>query len=142
MPLTRATALLAAAAAAALAACGEQEPADEDAVRAKLLEFADASRAKRYARLCDRVLDPRLIADVERSGLPCEAAMERLLSGVEDPRLTIGRVRVTGGTASAEIRTSAAGQRPSRDIVELVERDAGWRISKLAGAAPPSPSAP
>ena len=147
MPPTRAPALLAAGAALAVAGmplpgCGAQGPTDQDAVRAKLVEFTNASRAKRYARICDRVLDPALVAKVEETGLPCEAAMERLLKGVEDPRLTIGRVRVTGDTASAEIRTSAAGQRPSRDIAELVKHDAGWRISKLAGASPPSPGVP
>ena len=103
-------------------------------MRSKLLELADATRAKRYDRLCDRVFDQRLIADVEQVGIPCEARMEELLEGVADPRLTIGDIRVTGRRATAEVRSSAAGQRPSRDVVELVKRRDGWRVSRLTGA--------
>lgn len=141
MPGTRATALLAACglalAAAGLPGCGGDEPTDQEAVRSKLLELADATRAKRYDRLCDRVFDPQLIIEVEQAGIPCEAGMERLLEDVADPRITIGRITIDGDRASAEVRTSAAGQPPSRDVVELVRRDDGWRVSELAGSAGP-----
>jgi hypothetical protein len=143
VPVTRAHAVLAVLALALAgtgASCGEQEPTDEDAVRAKLAELANATRAKRYGVLCDRVFDPRLVARVERIGLPCEVAMERALGEVDDPQLTIGRIQVTGTRATAEVRTSAAGQEPSRDVVELVKRPRGWRVSSLAGPSPPSPS--
>jgi hypothetical protein len=123
-----------------LAACGEDAPSDQEAVRAKLTEFADATRGRQYARLCDRVLAPRLIADVERLGGRCPEAMEQALGDVRDPRLTIGRIRVDGNRANAEVRTIAAGQEPSRDIVELVRSKDGWRISSLSGASPPSPA--
>ena len=124
------------------AACGAEGPTDQEAVRGKLLQLADATRAKRYETLCERVFDARLIAQVEAVGLPCEVAMERALGDVKDPRLTIGRIQVNGRRASAEVRTSAAGQQPSRDIVELVKGERGWRVRSLAGASPPAPSAP
>ncbi len=122
------------------AACGEEAPSDQEAVRAKLTEFADATRGRQYARLCDRVLAPRLITDIERLGRRCPEAMEQALGDVRDPQLTIGRVRVDGDRANAEVRTVAAGQEPSRDIVELVRSKDGWRISSLSGASPPSPA--
>ena len=133
-------ALAALALALGASAGGEDEPAPEEAVRAKLNELATATRGKDYPRLCDRVYDPQLIEDVEQVGLPCEVAMERALAEVREPQLTIGRIRVDGAEASAEVRTAAAGQEPSRDVVTLVRTRDGWGVSSLAGASPPSPA--
>ena len=126
----------------AAAGCGDEGPMPEEAVRAKLGELVQATRDQRWSRLCDSVFDPSLVRSVERAGLPCEAAMERALGDVRDARLTIGRIRVDGRRASAEVRTSAAGEQPSRDIVELIKGDAGWRVRSLAGASPPAPDMP
>ena len=50
---------------------------------------------------------------------------------VRDPRLTIGRVQVDGDKASVEVRTSAAGEEPSKDTLKLVNVDGTWKISSL-----------
>jgi hypothetical protein len=50
---------------------------------------------------------------------------------VEDPRLTIGTIEIDDDTASAEVRTSAAGEEPSQDKLELVNLDGVWKISSL-----------
>ena len=50
---------------------------------------------------------------------------------MEDPQLTIGRVRVDGDQASAEIRSSAAGEKPSKDTLKLVNVNGTWKISSL-----------
>jgi len=47
-------------------------------------------------------------------------------------QLTVGTVKVDGTTASAQIRTSAAGEQPSHDTLQLVKVDGHWRISALA----------
>ena len=144
MPGTAASALVSAmvlAVAGTLAAgCGDSAPTPDQAVREKLTQFADATRERRYDRLCGDVLAPDLIEDVKRTGQPCPVALQRALGDVRDPQLTIGKVRVQGDRASAEVRTVAAGQEPSRDIVELVRIAGGWRISSLSGASPPSPA--
>ena len=64
-------------------------------------------------------------------GLPCEVAMQQSLEDVEDARITVGRVTVGDAVASAEVRSSAKGQPPSQDTVQLVELDGSWRISSL-----------
>ena len=64
-------------------------------------------------------------------GLPCETALEQGLGAVRDPRLTIGRVQVDGDKASVEVRTSAAGETPSKDTLKLVNVDGTWKISSL-----------
>ena len=129
--LAPALALLLAPALFLMAGCGEQGPTPEEQVRATVTEFGRATAAKDYQALCDRILAPKLVEEVESIGLPCEVALRQGLGRVEEPRLTIGRIDVREDEASAEIRTSAAGEEPSRDTLRLVNLDGTWKISSL-----------
>jgi hypothetical protein len=119
-----------AAAAAALGACGEG-PSDEEQVRTTVQAFSAASAAKDYQRQCDDLLAPKLVEKIKQAGLPCEVALKQGLGDVKDPKLTLGKVTVTGGSATADIRTSAAGQQPSRDTLELTKVGDKWQIASL-----------
>jgi hypothetical protein len=130
--------LLLAAIALTVAGCGEDAPSDQEQVRQTLTAFGKATAAKDYQRLCDRLFAPTLIADLKKIGLPCEIALQQGLGQVEEPRLIIGTIRIDGDKATADVRTSAKDQAPSRDTLELVKLDAGWRISSLATPAQPS----
>ena len=114
-----------------LAACGAG-PSDEQQVRDTLAAFGRATARHDYKALCERILAPRLVRSVADAGVPCVEALRRGFEGVRDPRISVGAVRVIGARATAEVRTSAAGQQPSRDTVALVKTDAGWRIASLA----------
>jgi hypothetical protein len=114
-----------------LAGCGEEGPSPEQQVRDAVVEFGRATAAKDYRTLCDRLLAPSLIEEVESIGLPCEVALRQGLGQVRDPRLTIGRIEVRDDRASAQIRTTAAGEQPSEDTLELVDVDGSWKISSL-----------
>jgi len=46
-----------------------------------------------------------------------------------------GCLRLDGDRATAEVRTSAAGQEPSRDTVALEKLEGTWRIASLAASA-------
>jgi hypothetical protein len=129
----RRTLVAAAVAAALLAGCGDSEPTAEQQVRQTLDEFGRATAAKDYQALCDRVFAPGLVKKLSQVGLPCEVAMQQSFEDVENPRLTIGKVTVAADEkrATAEVRTSATGQTPSQDKVELVPVKAGWRVSSL-----------
>ena len=117
--------------AALIAGCGDQGPAPEEQVRSAVAEFGRATAAKDYQTLCDDLLAPSLVDDVESVGLPCEVAMREGLEKVRDPRLTVGRVQVNGSRATAEISTSAAGEEPSRDTLRLENVNGTWKISSL-----------
>jgi hypothetical protein len=126
-------AAVAAATLAALAGCGSGPTAQEQ-VRQTLDEFGRATAAKDYQALCDRVFAKKLVDKLTQVGLPCEVAMQRSFENVKNPRLTIGRITVAKDekSAKAEVRTSASGQTPSQDTVELVPvGDDGWRVSSL-----------
>jgi predicted small lipoprotein YifL len=116
---------------AVLAGCGDRGPTPEQQVRTTVSDFGRATADKDYETLCDRILAPKLIEDVTSIGLSCEAALKRGLGNVEDPRLTIGRVEINGDQATAEIRSSAAGQEPSKDTLKLVKVNGTWKISSL-----------
>ena len=119
----------------ALTACGGDRQSDEQQVRATLAEFERATAARDYRALCERVLAPQLIRSVTEVGLTCELALEKGFEGVEDPHLTIGTIAVDEDSATAEVRTSAAGQAPSQDTLELVRLGDGWRIASLVGGS-------
>jgi hypothetical protein len=123
-------AALAFALAAVIAGCGGG-PSDEEQVRQTLTDFGRATQAKDYQALCDRIFAPQLVEKLKQVGLPCEIALQKSLGDVKDPRITIGRITITDKLAKAEVRTSASGEQPSRDTVELVPIDDGWRISSL-----------
>jgi hypothetical protein len=114
-----------------LAGCGDAGPTPEEQVRTTVGDFGRATAAKDYGTLCDRILAPQLIDKVTQVGLPCESALRAGLGQVKDPHLTIGRVSVDGDQASAEIRTSAAGEEPSADTLKLVNVNGTWKISSL-----------
>jgi predicted small lipoprotein YifL len=123
--------LAAALALALLAGCGDAGPTPEEQVRTTVADFGRATAAKDYATMCDRLLAPKLVEQVTEIGLPCEAALKRGLEQVRDPRLTIGRVQIDGDRASAEIQSSAAGQEPSKDTLQLVNINGTWKIASL-----------
>ena len=132
--------LAGAAVAVALAGCGDSEPTDEEQVRTTLTAFSRATAAKDYQTLCDRLLAPSLISDLKKIGLPCEIALQQGLGEVKQPRLIVGAVTIKGKKASAEVRSSAEGQAPSKDTIELVRTDEGWRIASLATPSEAGPA--
>jgi hypothetical protein len=119
-----------AAAALGLGGCGSG-PSDEQQVRSAVLAFGRATADKDYRRMCDDLLAPRLVDKINQAGLPCEAALQKGLGDVKDPKLTLGRITVAGDSATAEVRTSARGQAPSRDTLKLTKVGGRWKIASL-----------
>jgi hypothetical protein len=121
-----------------LGGCGSDSPSPEAQVRTTLQRFARAVEQRDYQTLCDKVFAPKLLQGLQSIGLPCEIAMRTSLGEVKQPRLTIGDVTVSGRTASAQVKTSAKGQPPSTDTIELTKESAGWRVSALGSGQGPS----
>src|SRR5918999_4027250 len=69
-----------------LVGCGEQGPTPEEQVRDTVTEFGRATAAKDYQALCDRILAPKLVEEVESIGLPCEVALRQGLRRGGGPR--------------------------------------------------------
>jgi hypothetical protein len=114
-----------------LCGCGGG-PSDTERVHAVVAAFGEATAAKDYQRLCDQLLAPKLVGEVEQQGLPCEVALKQGLGDVQAPALTIGRIAVDGDAATAEVNSTAQGQQPSRDTLKLTRVSGKWRIASLA----------
>src|SRR3954465_2828119 len=85
-------------------------PSDTERVHDVVEAFGEASAAKDYQRLCDDLLAPKLVTEVESAGLPCELALKQGLGDVSAPRLTIGTIRVAGDPPT---RAARSGARPT-----------------------------
>ena len=116
---------------AGFSGCGDSGPSDTEQVHSVVEAFGQATAAKDYQRLCDDLLAPKLVDDVESAGLPCEAALKQGLGSVSSPKLTIGQITVTGDSATADVLSSAQGEKPSRDTLQLVRVGESWRIASL-----------
>ena len=129
MPAPRTVLIAALATALLTAGCGAD---DERDVRATLKAFGDATAKKDYQRLCDDLLSPDLVEQVRRVNLPCEVALRTGFEEVQSPRIEVRSVKVDGDSATARVRSTAANQEPSEDVVKLVKVDGEWRIASLA----------
>ena len=127
-----ASVVLLAALALGAAACGGRARSDRDQVAAAVKAFGDATATKDYARLCGEILAQELVTRIQKAGLTCRDALRTGLEGVRDPQLTLGSISIEGERATADVRTSAAGQPPSNDHLRLVREGGRWRIASLA----------
>ncbi len=110
------------------AGCGD-ETTPEDDVRAAVTRYGEASAAKDYQAICDELLAPDLVKNAEQYGLPCELAVKPSLEAAKSPKLTVGAVTVNGDTATAQITSTAANQKPSKDTLTLRRISDEWRIA-------------
>ena len=88
-------------------------------------------RARTTSGSATSILAPKLVSEVESTGLPCEVALKQGLGEVASPSLTIGAIKVAGDTATADVQSSAKGEKPSRDTLQLVRVKDSWRIASL-----------
>jgi hypothetical protein len=122
-----------------VAGCGADEegggggglPAEQQ-VRAVVARFGVATRAKDYQEICDNLLSDDLVNKVEAIGLPCESALQRGLSGVRNPTIAINEVSISGSRALVSIHTTATGEAPSNDALQVVRENGEWKIASLA----------
>ena len=116
-----------------LGGCGATE---RDQVQAKLQQFAVATAGGDTKTLCTQVLAPSLLERLASLGLGCDSAMRIFVASVRDPALTVSRITIAGASASAITLSTARGQQPTLEQIELVKTGQGWRLSSLGSGAP------
>lgn len=112
----------------ALAGCGASASQD---VQAKLQQFARAVAAHDARTLCRQVLAPSLVDHLVAAGLTCDQAMKTFFDSVTDPTLSVSKISVKGGSASAVVLSGARGQPSSLESVQLADTKNGWRLTSL-----------
>jgi hypothetical protein len=116
-------------AAYALSGCGASA---SDQVQAKLEQFAHAVAVRDTGTLCEQVLAPDLVGHLNAAGLSCDQAMKMFVQSVSNPSLSVTKVHVNGGSASAVVLARAQGQPSSLESVKLTNTKKGWRLASLA----------
>ena len=125
---------------ALLVGCGKDTTSPEDEGRAAVEGYAKAFAGRDYQALCDDYFDPKVVAALERSGLPCESAIRPKVSSTRHPRLEIRRIELHGDTAKVSVHTTADNEAPADETLALVKARGRWRITPLS--AGPQPVAP
>jgi hypothetical protein len=118
----------------AAAGCGADEngsQTDVNEARSVVERFGAATARHDYQMICDELLADTLVKKVEDVGLPCEVAFEKGVGGVRNPKLEVRQVKVQGARALVSVRSTATGETPSDDAVQLVRQDGEWRIASL-----------
>jgi hypothetical protein len=98
--------------------------------------YAQAFAKRDYQALCDVYFDRKLVSGLERSGLPCETALKPELTTLRDPRLEIRAVKVDGGSATADVHTTATGQKPADVTLALRFSEGRWQIADIVEVGP------
>jgi hypothetical protein len=129
--------LLALFAAGTLSGCGTS---DADQVHAKVEQFVQSVGAHDARTLCQQVLSPSLANRFVGEGLTCERGVQIFFKSVESPTLSVGRITINRGSASALVLTGAHCQRFALAQLFLVKTSGGWRISGESSEGPGKPT--
>jgi Putative lumazine-binding len=90
----------------------------------------DAARKNDSAALCRRLLSASLLAELEKQGTDCAAAVKGAFKDADSIDLTVDDVAISGSTATAKV-TSEAGSNEKTDTLELEKVGADWKILSL-----------
>jgi hypothetical protein len=102
-------------------------PAKEVADVIQRLEKATAQHD--FATICDELLS--VTTRKQAGGQECAAVLRERASGIRRPRIRIQAIDVSDGGAQARVRTTAAGQAATTDVIRLVRENGGFRIASL-----------
>src|SRR4051812_16110943 len=108
----RRSALIAAALALPMTACGAAPKSDsaskfkgDQAAVAELVDdLATAGRAGDAQKICSQILAKQLVAELKSAGGDCVTEMDRAIDDASDFDLQVRSVKVNGNTASAQVR--------------------------------------
>jgi hypothetical protein len=102
-------------------------PAKQAAAVVQRLERATA--AHDYATICTRLFSRA--ARAHAGGRECARLLAQRAAGVKRPRIEILSIEVAGPVARVHVRTTAAGQKPVRDVLRLRRERGRFRIASL-----------
>jgi hypothetical protein len=94
------------------------------------LERATAERD--WAAICDNVLTSA--ARLRAGGVDCPRLLRSAGAGIRRPTIEIRGIEVAGRRATVAIRTTAVGQAPRGDALELRREGGAWRVEALSAA--------
>ncbi len=124
---------------AVLAGCsGDDSQGDPPPARGAPREVAGtidrlehATKGRRFAAICNQLLSDE--ARERAGGGDCIRLLRSTAGDVRRPQITILSIRVEGARASVRVRSTAEGQGPVEETLQLVRVGDGYRIEALDG---------
>ena len=121
-----------------LAACGAARqsssdskfPGEQGKVAQVVDDLAAAGRGHKPATICSDILSKSLVAELKSNGLDCETEMKSAIEDATDFDLQVRSVKVTGNSATAQVRQGDKGQVTT---FSFVKENGDWRASALGG---------
>src|SRR4051812_26319703 len=121
--------------ASTLSACGTVPRQDtkfknsDQAQIAKLVDdLADAGRRGNAKKICTEILAKQLVDELKTAGGNCVDEMDRAINDASDYDLQVDNVKVTGTTATAQVRQ---GKTKKVATFAFIKEKGGWRASAL-----------
>jgi hypothetical protein len=118
-----------------LAACGaarqssKSEFSGEQAKVAQVVDdLAAAGRGHKPATICSDILSKQVVAELKSAGGDCETEMKAAIEDASDFDLQVRSVKVTGNSATAQVRQGDKGKVAT---FTFVKEGGGWRASAL-----------
>jgi hypothetical protein len=116
-------------------ACGATESSDqpdfkgpEQQIVDVVDELAQAGRRHDAEKICRDILAKRLVDELKAAGGDCLTEMDRAISDASDYDLQVRSVKVTGNTATAQVRQGDDGKVAT---FSFVKEGNAWKASAL-----------
>jgi hypothetical protein len=130
-------ALTAAVLALALSGCGAATSSQNDKFKGaqqdvvKVVDsLAQAGTRGDADKICTEILAKQLVTELKSAGGDCVTEMDRAIKDASDYDLRVDSVKVSGSTATAQVRQGKSGKLAT---FAFIKEKAGWRASALGG---------
>jgi len=132
----RRSGLLVALLALVLSACGAAPATqkskfsngDQQAIAKLVDDLAAAGQKGDATKICTQILAKQLVNELKSAGGDCVTEMNRAISDASDYDLQVDDVKVTGTTATAQVRQ---GKTKKVATFAFIKENGGWRASAL-----------
>ena len=118
------------------AGCGGSEKASPKPISGPPKEVADvvaqlqrATARRDFSAICDDILASA--ARRRAGGTDCARLLAERAGSIRRPRILVQSIEVDGGRALVRVRTTAAGQAATTDVLRMVRENGRFRISSL-----------
>jgi hypothetical protein len=105
-------------------------PGEQGKVAQVVDDLAAAGRAHHPDTICSDILSKQLVAELKSAGGNCETEMKAAIEDASDFDLQVHSVKVTGNSATAQVRQGDKGQ---LFTYSFVKENGDWRASALGG---------
>jgi hypothetical protein len=99
-------------------------------VAAVVDDLAAAGRTGNAKKICTDILARQLVQELRSAGGDCQAEMKSAIQDASDYDLQVASVKVTGSTATAQVRQGDHGKTAT---FSFVKENGDWRASALGG---------